>query len=66
MLQITKYSIRLKLCLQKWARRLITTEANGWGHHNEHLPITAVRNTVDRSFSKFTLIKTFHRSTMTD
>jgi len=28
--------------------------------------ITAVRNTVGRSFSKLTLIKTFHRSTMTN
>jgi len=32
------------------------------------LPITAVRNrpTVEWSFSKFKLIKTFHRSTLTD
>jgi len=36
-----------------------------WGNHNESLPNTAVRNTVERSFS-INLIKTFHRSTMTD
>jgi len=37
-----------------------------WGHFNESLPITAIRNTVERSFSKLRLIKPFHRSTMTD
>jgi len=37
-----------------------------WGHHNEGLPITAVRNTVERSFSKSKLIKTFYRSSLTD
>jgi len=36
------------------------------GNHHESLPITAVRNTVERSFRKFNLIKTFHRSAMTD
>jgi len=30
------------------------------------LLITAVRNTAEWSVSKFRLIKTFHRSTMTD
>ena len=38
----------------------------GWGHSNESLAITAVRNTTERSFSKSKLIKTFHRSTMAD
>ena len=33
---------------------------------NESFPITAVRNTAEWSFSKFRLIKTFHRSTVTD
>jgi len=37
-----------------------------WGHSNESLPITAVRNTAERIFSKFRLIKMFHRSNMTD
>jgi len=37
-----------------------------WGHSNESFPITAVFNTAEWSFSKFRLIKTFHRSTMTD
>ena len=36
------------------------------GHSDESLPITAVRNTVEQSFSKLNLIKTFHRSTVTD
>jgi len=36
------------------------------GHSNQSLPITTVYNTAERSFSKFRLIKTFHRSTMTD
>jgi len=40
--------------------------ATDWGHSNQSLPITAVRSTAERSFSKFRLIKTFHRSTMTD
>jgi len=47
----------------------ITADAHGkgaWGHSTESLPITAVRNTAEWSFSKFRLIKTFHRSTMTD
>jgi len=30
------------------------------------LPITAVRSTAERRFSKLRLIKTFHRSTMTN
>jgi len=30
------------------------------------LPITAVRNTVELSFSNLKLIKTFHRTTVTD
>jgi len=38
----------------------------GLGHSTESLPITAVRNTAERSFGKLRLIKTFHRSTMTD
>jgi len=37
-----------------------------WSHCNESLPITAVRNTVERSFSKLRLIEAFHRSTVTD
>jgi len=37
-----------------------------WGNHNESLLITAVRNTFERCFTKFSLTKTFHRSTMTD
>ena len=37
-----------------------------WGNHNESLPIIAVRNIFERSFSKFNVIKTFHRSSMTD
>jgi len=30
------------------------------------LPITAVHYTAERSFNKFRLIKTFHKSTITD
>jgi len=47
----------------------ITADAHrkwAWGHSNESLPITAIRNTAERSFSKLRLIKTFCRSTMTD
>jgi len=51
----------------------IFADANGkgaWGpfhwHPNESFPITAVRNTVELRFSKLRLIKTFHRSTVTD
>jgi len=33
---------------------------------NDSFPITAVRNTAEWSFSKLRLIKTFHRSTVTD
>jgi len=47
----------------------ITADAHrkgAWGHSNESLPITAIRNTAERSFSKVRLIKTFHTSTMTD
>jgi len=33
---------------------------------NNSLPITAVRNIAEQSFSKLRLIETFHRSTMTD
>jgi len=47
----------------------IYADANGkgaWGHSNESLPINGVRNAAERSFSKLRLIKTFHRSTMTD
>jgi len=36
-----------------------------WGHSNESFPITALRNTAERSFRRLRLIKTFHRSTMT-
>ena len=46
----------------------ISVDAHGkgdCGHSNESLPITATRNTAERSFSKLSLIKTFHRSTMT-
>jgi len=48
---------------------VVTPLAHGkgaWGHSNENLPITAVRNTAERSFSKLTLINTFRRSTMSD
>jgi len=38
----------------------------GLGHTTEGLPIIAVRNTAERSFSKLRLIKTFHRQTITD
>ena len=47
----------------------IYADANGkgaWIHSNESLPITAVCNTAERSFSKLRLIKTFHISAMTD
>jgi len=47
----------------------ITADAHrkgAWGHSNESLPITAVRNTSKRRFSKLRLVKTFHRSTTTD
>ena len=51
----------------------ISADANGkgaWDHFhwrlNNSFPITAVRNTAELSFSKLRLIKTFHRSTMTD
>jgi len=47
----------------------ICADANGkeaWVHSNKSLPIAAVRSTAERSFSKLRLIKTFHRSTMTD
>ena len=37
-----------------------------WDHSNESLPIATVRNTAERSFSKLTLIKAFHRSSMAD
>jgi len=37
-----------------------------WGHSNESLPFNAVRYVAERSFSKLNLIKTFHRSAMTD
>ena len=33
---------------------------------NESFPVTAVRNTAELRFSKLRLIKTFHRSIMTD
>ena len=33
---------------------------------SESMPVTAIRNTAKRSFSKLRVIKTFHRSTMTD
>jgi len=42
----------------------ISADANGqgaWGHSNEGLPSTAVRNAAERSFSKLRIIKTFHR-----
>jgi len=42
------------------------TERGPCGHHNKSLPITAVRNTVERSFSNLKLVETFQRSTMTD
>ena len=41
-------------------------QKGGLGHSNESLPITVVRNTAQRSFSKLRLIKTFHRPTMTN
>jgi len=51
----------------------ISADANGKGAEdpfhwrpNKSFPITAVRNTAEWSFSKLRLIKTFHRSTMTD
>jgi len=47
----------------------ISADAHGmgaWSHSNQSSPITAVRNTAERSFSKLRLIKTFHRSTITD
>jgi len=47
----------------------ITADAHrkwAWGHSTESLPITAIRKTAERSFSKLRLIKTFQRSTMTD
>jgi len=42
----------------------ITADAHrkgAWGHSNERLPITS-----ERRFSKLRLIKTFHKSTMTN
>jgi len=47
----------------------ITADAHrkgAWHHSNESLPITAISNTTERSFNKLRLVKTFHRSTMTD
>jgi len=47
----------------------ITADAHrkgAWGHSNESLPITAMRNTAELSFSKLRLIKTFRRSTTTN
>ena len=47
----------------------ITADAHrkgAWGHSNESLPITAVRNTGEWRFSKLRLIKMFRRSTMTN
>jgi len=47
----------------------ISADANAmgaWDHSNESFPINAVRNTAEQSFSKLRLIKTFHRSNMTD
>jgi len=44
----------------------LTRGKGAWGHSNENLPITAVRNTAEPSFSSLKLIKTFHRSTMSD
>ena len=47
----------------------ISANAHGmgaWGHSNQSSPITAVRSTAERSFSKLRLIKTFHRLTITD
>ena len=41
----------------------LSADAHGkaaWGQSNESLPITAMHNTAERSFSKFRLIKTFH------
>jgi len=43
-----------------------THKKGAWSHSDESLPITVMRNTAELSFSKFRLIKTFHRSTMTD
>jgi len=40
----------------------ISADANGkgdWGHSNESLPTTAVRNTTERSFNNLKLIKRF-------
>jgi len=42
----------------------ISADANGkraWSHSNEGLPITAVRNAAERSFSKLRVIKTLQR-----
>jgi len=47
-----------KFCGRPWK--------GAWDHSNESLPFTAVRYTAERSFSKLRLIKTFHRSTITD
>jgi len=49
-----------------WKKFLPTHMEGAWDHPNERLPITAVRNTAEWSFSKLRLIKTFHRSTTTD
>jgi len=37
-----------------------------WDQHSKSWPITAVRNSVELSFSKLKLIKTFHKTAMTD
>jgi len=66
MLQITEHNISLNLGLHKYARAFNYNWKRAWGHHNGSLPITAVRNTVEWSFSKLKLIKTFHRSAMFD
>ena len=36
-----------------------------WCNHNERLPITAVGNAFEGSFSKINMIKTFNRTSMT-
>jgi len=41
-------------------------ERGVWSHSSKNLQVTAARNTAERSFSKLRLIKTFHRSTITD
>jgi len=66
MLQIPEYNVRLKLGFQNSTRGLLLRLQERLGNHKESLPISAVCNNVERSFSKLKLIKAFHRSTVTD